>query len=191
MVCEEVVDKEDQVTRVMDLLKESGLNSIEEPKSAECAQTLSHLNAVWNGAGVLHTAASNGCSHLIPIFLLYGADPAIKNQSGHTPYLVAKTKEVRDSFRRFMSQFPAGYNYEHSHIPSPLTQDMEVERSRKEAERKKEKKKLRKQKDKVSGSQLPWQYCYLQSVSTGEAMRTCSAADYGFSQRQGEEGNGC
>lgn len=165
MTCEEVIVDGvtgDQVTQITDLLKEFGLQTIEELEGTctEKGETVEHLNALWNGATVLHTAASKGCSSLIPILLLYGADPTIKNQSGHTPYLVAKTKEVRDSFRRFMSRFPAGYDYERSHIPSPLTEDMEQERGRKEAERKKEKKKLKKKRDKVGGGWLPWQCCY-------------------------------
>lgn len=154
----------DQVTRTTDLLEALGLRTIEEPdmEGNQC-EVLNHLNTVWNGTTVLHTASSKGCSSLIPILLLYGANPAIKNQSGHTPYLVAKNKEVRDSFRRFMSRFPAAYDYEHSHVPSPLTEDMERERSKKEAEKRKEKKRVKKQREKVSGGNhgnewLPWHW---------------------------------
>lgn len=139
----------DQVTTVTDLLKDMGLKTIEE-RCDTCKDSLQLLNTVWNGSTVLHRAASKGYAGLIPVLLLYGADPAIRNQSGQTPYLVAQTKEVRDSFRRFMAVFPGSYDYERAHVPSPLTQDMERERRDREAGRRKEKKKARQQKLKVS-----------------------------------------
>ena len=117
--------------------------------SAADHSALEQLNKTWNGDTVLHTASINGCSSLIPILLQYGANPTVKNDSGHTPYLVARNKDVRDSFRRFMASSPEAYDYERAYIPSPLTTDMELERSRKEAEKRKEKKKVRKQKAKV------------------------------------------
>jgi hypothetical protein len=138
--------------RITDLLEGVGLRPINEMKTEPSAgdEILNHLNALWNGTTVLHVAAEKGCSNLIPILMLYGADPAVRNQSGHPPYSVAKIKDVRDSFRRFMSQFPAAYDYERSLIPSPLTEEMERERSKKEADKKREKKKARKQREKVS-----------------------------------------
>lgn len=146
------VSNNDHVTIVTCTLEEAGLRPIGTADSLPLQ--LEQLNSTWNGDTVLHTAAVNGCSSLIPILMQYGANPAVKNDSGHTPYLVAKNKEVRDAFRRFMATFPTAYDYEHAHIPSPLTQEMELERSRKEAEKRKEKKKARKQKEKVSNNMM-------------------------------------
>lgn len=143
------VSSDDHVTVMMSTLEEAGLRQASTAGHDASSLQLKQLNSTWNGDTVLHTAAVNGCSGLIPILMQYGANPAVKNDSGHTPYLVAKDKEVRDSFRRFMASFPTAYDYEHAHIPSPLTQEMELERSRKEAEKRKEKKKARKQKEKV------------------------------------------
>ena len=146
------------VTAVTEILEGVGLSRLDVQSHAECSdvsgetQHLQWLNSVWNGDTVLHTAAACGCSSLIPVLMRYGADPVVKNHAGHTPYLVAKNKEVRDSFRRFMAEFPAAYGYERAYIPSPLTQEMEMERSRKEAEKRKEKKKAKKQREKVTRS---------------------------------------
>lgn len=152
------VSSEDHVTAVEATLRDAGLKSlsINQPDTDEDGgensrhrEALGQLNTLWNGDSVLHTAAASGSSSLIPILMLYGATPTIKNHSGHTPYLVAQNKEVRDSFRRFMAEYPGVYDYEGAYIPSPLTEEMERERSRKEAEKRKEKKRARRQKEKV------------------------------------------
>lgn len=151
MACRQDVDASDTIT-VTSVLEGAGLRPIDQPSVGEGSDqsaVLEQLNSLWNGETVLHVAAANGCSLLVPILMHYGANPVVKNDSGHTPYLVAGSKDVRDSFRRFMANHPAAYNYDHAHIPSPLTQDMLRERSRKEAEKRKEKKKARKQKEKV------------------------------------------
>ena len=146
---------QDHVTNVTAILEEAGLSSLvlHPPEDsnipAPLVENLKLLNLVWNGTTVLHAASEQGCSSLIPILMLHGADPTIKNSAGHTPYLVAQNKGVRDTFRRFMATHPAAYRYERAHIPSPLTPDMEQERNRKEAERKRGKKKARKQREKV------------------------------------------
>lgn len=146
----------DHVTAVMSALKGAGLQPISTADSSDVDDTpqphpqqLQLLNSKWNGDTVLHTAAANGHSSLIPILMEHGSDPALKNNSGYTPYLMAKNKSVRDAFRRFMAQFPEAYDYGQAHVPSPLTQEMEQGRSRKEAEKRKEKKKARKLKEKV------------------------------------------
>ena len=76
---------------------------------------------------------------------------------GRVPYSVAKEKEVRDVFRRFMAQFPAAYDYGAAQIPSPLTETMEKERKEKIAERKRAQRKARKQREKV-GSDMTLDY---------------------------------
>lgn len=129
------------------VLKEAGLRCIDTdsfiPQQLDEENSLNHLNTTWNGDTVLHKAAVNGHLGLIPILMRYGADPAVRNEHGHTPYSLSKNKDVRDSFRRFMACYPAAWDYDSSHIPSPLTEEMEAERNKKDAERRKEKKKKR------------------------------------------------
>ena len=60
---------------------------------------------------LVHTASRAGCAVLVWVLLEHGADPAIKDSSGKVPYLVAKDKETRDMFRRFMAAYPSAYEY--------------------------------------------------------------------------------
>ena len=54
-----------------------------------------------------------------------------RDSGGRVPYLVAMEKCVRDSYRRFMGQWPETHDYSQTQIPSPLTEDMERERREK------------------------------------------------------------
>ena len=73
----------------------------------------------------------------------------LRDSSGHTPYFLSKDKPVRDSFRRFMGDFPSAYDYPAAQVPSPLTEAMERGRKEKMAERKKAVKKAKKQREKA------------------------------------------
>ncbi len=55
-----------------------------------------------------------------------GCDPAIKSARGQLAWSIAKSKEVRDAFRRFMAAHPDMYNYAEAQIPSPLTPEVSV-----------------------------------------------------------------
>lgn len=63
-----------------------------------------------------------------------------------TAYDFAPDKETRNTFRRFMGQYPDKYDYAKSHIPSALTdtveqEQMERRRALRKAKRQKEKEK--------------------------------------------------
>ncbi|XP_060064926.1 tRNA endonuclease ANKZF1-like [Ylistrum balloti] len=95
---------------------------------------------------LLHVAAKEGHKKVIKALLESGADPAVKDKFGKTPYCSTSNKEVRNEFRRFMARFPVKYDYKAAQVPSPLTGEMETERRQKEAERKKIQKKAKQQK---------------------------------------------
>ena len=76
-----------------------------------------------------------------------------RNGAGHTAYVVAKDKNVRDAFRRFMAQHPSSYDYSAAKVPSPLTEEME--RGRKE--------KAKKQREKVAS--VTSNYCATDTVT--------------------------
>lgn len=168
------------VTTVTDILKGVGLAPISEvsPEHDKTGEILKQFNMEWNGDTVLHVASAKGRPSLVPILLLYGADPTTKNHAGHTPYLVAANKEVRDSFRRFMAEYPEGYDYVRAHVPSPLTEDMERGRGRKEAEKRREKKKSRRLRDKVCTAVIG-NAVTMVTWSPGEGSRGVSAASKG------------
>lgn len=148
---------QDPIDKYCHVLEGAGLRPIDaELRDSSVQQqdekdSLKLLNTTWNGDTVLHTAAVNDHYSLIPILMRYGADPTVRNEHGHTPYVLSKSKTARDSFRRFMACYPTAWDYESAHVPSPLTEDMERERSKKDAERRKEKKKkkAKKQREKA------------------------------------------
>lgn len=95
---------------------------------------------------LLHVAAKEGHKKVIKALLESGANPAVKDKFGKTPYISTTNKETRNEFRRFMAKFPHKYDYEAAQVPSPLTEEMEIERRQKEAERKKIQKKAKQEK---------------------------------------------
>ncbi|OWF38196.1 Ankyrin repeat and zinc finger domain-containing protein 1 [Mizuhopecten yessoensis] len=102
---------------------------------------------------LLHVAAKEGHKKVIKALLGSGADPAVKDKFGKTPFTSTSNKEVRNEFRRFMAAFPHKYDYEAAQVPSPLTAEMEIERRQKEAERKKIQKKAKQEKMKEKRSE--------------------------------------
>ncbi|XP_022238619.1 ankyrin repeat and zinc finger domain-containing protein 1-like isoform X2 [Limulus polyphemus] len=98
------------------------------------------------GSTLLHVAAKEGQREIVRLLMENGADPSTKDKYGKTPYLMAKDKETRNEFRRFMGNFPEKYNYDMSQIPSPLNEEIEREKLAKLTEKKKEKRKARKEK---------------------------------------------
>ncbi|XP_076349237.1 tRNA endonuclease ANKZF1-like isoform X2 [Tachypleus tridentatus] len=97
------------------------------------------------GSTLLHVAAKEGQREVVRLLMENGADPNTKDKFGKTPYLMAKDKETRNEFRRFMGNFPDKYNYDKSQIPSPLYEEIEREKLVKLTEKKKEKRKARKE----------------------------------------------
>ncbi|KAG8236162.1 hypothetical protein J437_LFUL005269 [Ladona fulva] len=113
----------------------------------DLAQIQSHL--FEDGFSILHTASSAGHPDVIRLLLESGFDPAIKNKKGQSPYAFAANKEIRNTFRRFMADFPDKYDYVKAQVPGPLTEELEKELEAKAAERRKLARKAKKEKEKV------------------------------------------
>ena len=64
--------------------------------------------------------------------------------------MISRDKVTRDSFRRFMNQYPDMYDYTVAKIPSPLSEEMELVRKEKKTEKKKAQRKAQKERKKVS-----------------------------------------
>ncbi|OMO78614.1 hypothetical protein CCACVL1_14261 [Corchorus capsularis] len=103
----------------------------------------------------LHEAAQSGDAQRVLELLEQGLDPSVKDERGRTPYMLAKEKEVRNTFRRFMASNPNNWDWNAAKVPSALTKEMEESQAAKQAEkdakrkaRAKELKKLRRAKEK-------------------------------------------
>ena len=73
-----------------------------------------------------------------------------RNTHDKVPYMISRDKVTRDSFRRFMNQYPDMYDYTVAKIPSPLSEEMELVRKEKKTEKKKAQRKAQKERKKVS-----------------------------------------
>lgn len=107
------------------------------------------------GTSFLHAAASNSQVEILNYLLEIGCDPTIKNEKGFRPYDVASTKDVRDTFRRFMAKYPDKWDYSAANVPGPLTAEMEEHAKEKERIRRKKEKERKKIKPKTSDIVVP------------------------------------
>lgn len=74
----------------------------------------------------LHIAAKAGDTDSVRKLLEEDADPCSKDKAGRTPYTLAKDKETRNIFRRFMAQHPSKWDWHAASVPSPLTDELEA-----------------------------------------------------------------
>lgn len=74
----------------------------------------------------LHIAAKAGDTDSVRKLLEEDADPCSKDKAGRTPYTLAKDKETRNIFRRFMAQHPSKWEWQAASVPSPLTDELEA-----------------------------------------------------------------
>ncbi|KAL3199146.1 hypothetical protein MRX96_014111 [Rhipicephalus microplus] len=130
-------------------------SSAESPSLATCCEVVrSHglehrlLNEPigFSDSTLLHYCAKNSAVKLIQCLLEAGADPAVKNGKGLTPYAVCSDKQTRNEFRRFKGSHPEKYDYVAAQIPDALTEEAERERSQRQAEKQREKRKLHREK---------------------------------------------
>merc|ERR1712240_919387 len=85
----------------------------------------------------LHLAAREGHTAVLNSLLNLGADPTIRDKAKKVPYNLAKDKETRNCFRKFMGENPDKFDYKSAQIPPPLDKEAEEEKERKVNEKKK------------------------------------------------------
>ncbi|EEF50408.1 conserved hypothetical protein [Ricinus communis] len=129
----------------------------------------------------LHEAAQSDDAHKVLELLEQGLDPAVKDEKGRTPYMLANEKEVRNTFRRFMASNHDRWDWHAAKVPSALTKEMEESQAAKQAEkdakkkaRAKELKKLRKAKEKAQAQAALSQNSM--AASTGHCTAPTSAS---------------
>lgn len=98
-----------------------------------------------DGNTMLHLAAIGGHLKLIWALLEIGSNPCNKNKKLQTPYAASKNKETRNTFRRFMADYPDKFDYSKSQIPGPLNDEIEQE----ETEKKRQQRKVKREKEKI------------------------------------------
>lgn len=81
----------------------------------------------------LHEAAKAGNAEKILELLEQGFDPCVIDERGRTPYRVSSEKEVRNTFRHFMSLNPNKWDWQAAKVPCPLTKEMEEAQNAKQA----------------------------------------------------------
>ena len=132
--------------------------STEDNSKIECSEGINNKQDVRECAGdilnqsfesynetVLHLASRLGHADIVKTLLEAGGNPTVKCPEGRVPYNIAKDKETRNVFRRFMAAYPEKYDYHEARIPSALTAEMELKERQKAAEKKKAQSKARKQ----------------------------------------------
>ncbi|KAJ9577048.1 hypothetical protein L9F63_006396 [Diploptera punctata] len=99
---------------------------------------------VGESKDTLLTYTYDNCLKVQGTLMEAGCDPSVKNKKSQTPYVVSANKETRNTFRRFLADFPDKYDYSKSQISGPLTDEME----QKLAEKRREQRKVKREREK-------------------------------------------
>ncbi|XP_050730824.1 ankyrin repeat and zinc finger domain-containing protein 1-like [Eriocheir sinensis] len=127
-------------------LKVSSVNPEDDSLSQEVLESLAavdipaDLSKITFGSRsqtLLHVAAESGKHDVIWWLLEHGCDPGVTDAAKRAPFDDSVDKESRNTFRRFMAEWPDKYDYKKAKIPSPLTKDIEEEQAAKMALRRK------------------------------------------------------
>lgn len=124
-----------ELSKLTDAIKRNKL-----PLFKSLLQSFPHFlcTTLPDGTTLLHLASSSGHPEIVTYLLSQGADPTTPaTKRTLRPYDIAKDKETRDAFRRFVYHNPDEWNWKESHIPGPLTPEMEEQQKQKEKEKKK------------------------------------------------------
>lgn len=113
-----------------------------EDNTADLQSPVMLLNNPIDSSGftLLHVASAAAQKAVVKMLLDIGADPAIKDKKGQTPYTVAPDKDTRNVYRRYMGENPDKYDYSKAQIPGPLTAEIESKKSEKKKAQKAQKK---------------------------------------------------
>lgn len=72
----------------------------------------------------------------------------MRDKAKKVPYNLAKDKETRNCFRKFMGENPDKFDYKSAQIPPPLDKEAEEEKERKVNEKKKAQRAVKREKEK-------------------------------------------
>ncbi|XP_076047769.1 tRNA endonuclease ANKZF1-like [Oratosquilla oratoria] len=97
---------------------------------------------------LLHIAATACQKDVIWYLMENDCDPSIKSNKGELPYKMTTNKQIRNTFRRFMSTYPSKYDYKEAGILSALSEEQEKEQAARKAEKKRVQRKAKREKEK-------------------------------------------
>ncbi|XP_070980337.1 tRNA endonuclease ANKZF1 [Oncorhynchus clarkii lewisi] len=121
---------------------QSPLVLLNQPKDPAAQSPLVLLNQPIDSSGftLLHVASAAGQKGVVQLLMDAGSDPACKDLTGQTPYIVAPDKDTRNVFRKYMADHPDKYNYSKALVPGPLTAELESKKTEKKRAQKAAKK---------------------------------------------------
>ncbi|CAN9497826.1 unnamed protein product [Ophioblennius macclurei] len=141
-----------------------------ETNPSDVSDPVGLLNKAIDSSGftLLHVATAAAQKQAVRLLLDAGADPAIRDDKGRPPYIVAPDKDTRNVFRKYMGENPDKYDYSKAQVPGPLTAEIES----KKTEKKKTQKAQKKQRDKELKEEKR-----KQELETEEKQRFASLTD--------------
>ena len=157
-------------------------DAVEAEAAAAAAATAEAEAAAMALPSELHDAAAGGDAELVTQLLADGHNPTrthIKH-GFRVAYDVAKSKEVRNAFRRFRAKAEGQWDWAAAHVPEGLTEEGEAEKEERERAKAKEKKKkaekARKERRKAEEGARSTALATLAEVTTGEDVAAIEAA---------------
>jgi hypothetical protein len=156
-----------------------------EAAAAEAAEAAEVAAAEAAAAALpceLHEASAAGDAELTAALLAAGHDPTQTHIkfSFRVAYDVAKSKEVRNAFRRHRALEPDRWDWAAAHVPDALTEEAEKEKEEREKAKAKEKKKraekARKERRKGEENARAEAVSALRAATGAENVETLSAA---------------
>ncbi|XP_062287741.1 tRNA endonuclease ANKZF1 isoform X3 [Scomber scombrus] len=97
----------------------------EQPESntSDAPNPLTLLNKPIDSSGftLLHVASAAAQKAVVRLLLNAGADPALRDNKGQTPYIVGPDKDTRNVFRKYMGENPDRYDYNKAQVSKRLT----------------------------------------------------------------------
>lgn len=114
------------------LHKKSKSRQVESHAAAEQVEDSRIVLEEDPGLTPLHIAAKAGDTEQVMKLLEEDADPCLRDKGGKNPYTLAKDKETRNIFRRYMAQHPEKWDWHAASVPSPLTDELEAAQAAKQ-----------------------------------------------------------
>lgn len=171
---------------------------LESIASTDIPSDLSKISFGSKSRTMLHVAAENAQNDVVWWLLEHDCNPSVTDGAKRLPFDDAADKECRNTFRRFMAQWPDKYDYKKAKIPSPLTKEQELEQTAKLAVRRKaqrqakqERQREKKQQERIKNEQVKAQQAEEEEkkkfLELSDREKRALAAERRFQQQQQQQ----